>query len=172
MTVSRSIRDRVRERAGYACEFCAVTEVSSGGELTVDHFQPRAELGPDDLENLVYCCFRCNLYKAAWWNSESSGFGLWNPRTDSFREHFHVAKDGRLLALSEKGRRTVDVLRLNRPQLIEYRLRSLREHSLKQRIQVNSSTQGISESIAELREEERDLLERKWNALSDKDQRN
>jgi 5-methylcytosine-specific restriction endonuclease McrA len=90
----RLIRDRVRERSGFACEFCGVTEVISGGELTVDHFQPRAESGPDDIDNFVYCCIRCNLYKAAWWDENSSGFGLWNPRIDPFQEHFHVAASG------------------------------------------------------------------------------
>ncbi len=32
------LRDRVRIRARFACEFCEVTETDTGGELTIDHF--------------------------------------------------------------------------------------------------------------------------------------
>lgn len=57
----------IRQRYNYACGYCAVTEVSSGGLLTVDHYQPLASGGSDDLENLVYACMRCNQYKHRFW---------------------------------------------------------------------------------------------------------
>jgi 5-methylcytosine-specific restriction endonuclease McrA len=63
MTVPAGIWEQVRQRAGFSCEFCAVTETDTGGRLTVDHFQPKAKGGTDaleNLENLIYCCFRCN----------------------------------------------------------------------------------------------------------------
>ena len=50
--------ERVRLRANFACEYCGVTETDTGGLLTVDHYQPRAHGGSDDLGNLVYCCHR------------------------------------------------------------------------------------------------------------------
>ena len=43
MSVSREIRDLVRRNANFACEFCGVTETDAGGELTVDHFQPKVK---------------------------------------------------------------------------------------------------------------------------------
>ena len=37
MTIDAGLRDRVRDRARFACEFCEVTETDTGGELTIDH---------------------------------------------------------------------------------------------------------------------------------------
>jgi hypothetical protein len=50
MTITSEIRDQVRQRAHFACEFCGVTETDAGGELTVDHFQPTAKGGMMALE--------------------------------------------------------------------------------------------------------------------------
>jgi len=38
MTITADIREQVRQRANFACEFCGVTETDTGGHLTVDHF--------------------------------------------------------------------------------------------------------------------------------------
>lgn len=67
MTWPDAIREPVRERAGFACEYCGVTETDAGGLLTLDHFQPTAHNGTDALDNLLYCCPSCNLHKAAYW---------------------------------------------------------------------------------------------------------
>jgi hypothetical protein len=40
MTVSREDVELVRTRAGFACEYCGVTETDCGGQLTVDHHHP------------------------------------------------------------------------------------------------------------------------------------
>lgn len=55
--------ERVRQRYDGRCGYCGLSEVDAGGELTVDHFRPVAAGGGDDDDNLVYACFRCNLYK-------------------------------------------------------------------------------------------------------------
>jgi beta-xylosidase-like protein/HNH endonuclease len=67
VSISADTRRQVRERAGFACEYCGVSETDAGGELTIDHFQPRTCGGTDDTENLLYCCHRCNEYKAGYW---------------------------------------------------------------------------------------------------------
>jgi len=121
MSVSSDIFERIRERASKACEYCGITEVDSGGLLTVDHFQPRAHSGTDSLDNLVYACFRCNGYKHAYWGDESTKTHLWNPRIDPVSTHFLELEDGNLIALTDVGRQTIKVLRLNRPLLVEYR---------------------------------------------------
>ncbi len=56
MTLSPDIREKVRRRARFGCEFCGVTETDSGGELTTDHFRPRSKGGDDSPDNLIYCC--------------------------------------------------------------------------------------------------------------------
>ena len=67
MSISTDVRWAVRQRAHFACEFCGVTETDTGGELTIDHFQPHTKGGTDAPENLLYCCHRCNQYKADYW---------------------------------------------------------------------------------------------------------
>lgn len=85
MKISRSFRQKIRERAGFSCEYCGVSETDSGGELTIDHFQPTSKGGSDEEDNLVYCCFRCNLYKGYYWSENPN---LFNPRKDKRDDHF------------------------------------------------------------------------------------
>lgn len=63
MTIPYDVREAVRTRAQFACEYCGVRETDSGDLLTIDHFQPVGKGGDNSLENLVYCCMRCNQYK-------------------------------------------------------------------------------------------------------------
>ncbi len=37
MSLPDAARQQVRRRAGFACEFCGVTEADAGGLLTIDH---------------------------------------------------------------------------------------------------------------------------------------
>lgn len=126
MALSPEIREFVRRRAGYACEFCGVSEVDAGGELTIDHFHPTSKGGDDSLENLVYCCHRCNLYKSDYWPAHPDAPRLWNPRREPINLHFIPKFDGFLLPVTPTGSFTAERLHLNRPQLIAYRLHQTR----------------------------------------------
>ncbi len=57
----QEVRDRYHGRCGY----CGVSDTDSAGELTVDHYLPVSAGGDDHEDNLVYACFRCNTFKAA-----------------------------------------------------------------------------------------------------------
>lgn len=94
MSVSVEQRQQVRQRANYACEFCGVTETDTGGELTLDHYHPQAHGGNDKLDNLIYSCSRCNLYKADYWITTPEQTLLWNPRVEPASQHFIEADDG------------------------------------------------------------------------------
>jgi len=85
MTITAEIREQVRQRANFACEFCGVTETDVGGELTVDHFQPTAKGGGDDLDNLLYCCARCNQYKLDYWPTRPDGPSFFQIGSDTSR---------------------------------------------------------------------------------------
>lgn len=130
MKLTFQTKQVVCERAGYACEYCGVTEQNAGGELTIDHFQPQSKGGGDELENLVYqdlaqdschnrfglvgecqSCVRCNLYKSDFWNEASSEPNLWNLRLEPEETHFWLADDGRLLALTEVGELSIRILK-------------------------------------------------------------
>lgn len=123
MTVSQVQRDQVRRRAGYACEFCGVTETDAAGQLTIDHFQPRSKGGDDSLDNLLYSCVRCNLYKQGYWPDDDDAPTLWNPRRELAARHFLELDDGQLLPLTAVGEFTLKRLRLNRAPLVAYRQR-------------------------------------------------
>lgn len=118
MTVPAVMWEQVRQRAGFTCEFCGVTETDTGGQLTVDHFQPKAKGGTDDLDNLIYCCFRCNQYKHDYWPSAPHESQLWNPRREQASQHFVELDNGHLHPVSAAGAFTIRRLRLNRPPLV------------------------------------------------------
>ena len=63
MSLSDVVRQQVRVRANFACEYCLVQDAAVGSEQTIDHFRPKSKGGTDELANLVYCCVRCNTYK-------------------------------------------------------------------------------------------------------------
>src|SRR2546428_3955792 len=123
MTVPAATWEEARRRAAFSCEFCGVTETDTGGQLTVDHFQPKAKGGTDDLDNLIYSCFRCNQYKHDYWPSAPHEPQLWNPRGDRGDQHFVELHNGQLHPVSAVGVFTIRRLRLNRPPLIAWRVR-------------------------------------------------
>jgi hypothetical protein len=74
--ISETLRLQVRQRANFACEYCGVTETDSGGELTIDHYQPQSQNGSDELvsysskskdknNNLKYNDEHC-LFQMSW----------------------------------------------------------------------------------------------------------
>ena len=169
MSISSELRLQVRQRADYACEFCGVTEVDTGGELTLDHYQPQARGGSDDADNLIYSCSRCNLYKADYWATASEQTPLWNPRNESASQHFIEAEDGLLYPLTVVGAFTLQRLRLNRPQLVQKRYKtaeSAKQRQLFQRYsellealnQLNIQMSSVVQEQQVLLKEQRDLL--------------
>jgi HNH endonuclease len=128
--ISDEIREKVRNRAGFACEYCGVTETDTGGVLTIDHFQPKTKGGSDNSDNLVYCCTRCNQYKLDYWQVRNIDMALWNTRHKPFSEHFIVLDSGMLYPLTQTGIFSLQRLRLNRHPLVAYRLR--KRHQLEE----------------------------------------
>jgi hypothetical protein len=122
MSVSAADRAFVRQRAGFACEYCGVTEAEVGAELTLDHYQPSDDGGSDLPDNLSYACHRCNEHKGAYWPKSAENLPLWNPRRDLREEHFIQLMDGTLTGLTPIGVWTVQRLRLNRGPLVQNRL--------------------------------------------------
>jgi hypothetical protein len=168
MSVPASIREQVRQRAQYACEFCGIAEINTGGMLTIDHFQPRATAGSNELENLIYACITCNQYKQDYWPRTETAPRLWNPRQESASEHFIEQEDGQLTALTPTGLFTIKRLRLNRSQLIVARQRrqqQLQVESLLRHYQELTTLQAqINIQLTDLAMEQQVLLkeQRKW----------
>jgi hypothetical protein len=123
VTVSAATREIVRRRADYTCEYCGIREADVGGQLTIDHFQPRSKGGVDDEENLIYCCIWCNQRKMAYWPENDTDIQLLNPRQNHTSDHLITLDDGLLRPLTDVGAFTIRRLQLNRPALVAYRLR-------------------------------------------------
>ena len=164
MSISRTTLDKIRERAEFACEYCEVSETDSGGKLTVDHFQPTSKNGGDEESNLVYCCFRCNIYKSDYWHNEPNQIRLFNPRTDKRDEHFWLSESGKLYALTETGEFTVKLLRLNRQPLISKRQNDYQK--LEER-QILGQAQKAVESLIRLSRQQRELLKQQQMLLEE-----
>ena len=164
MTISNTVREQVRQRANFACEYCGVTETNSGGGLTIDHFQPQSQGGSDDLENLIYCCHRCNEYKSDFWPRNETASSLWNPRLSSPDTHFLETEDGVLHATSAVGRFTLQWLRLNRSALITHRLQKRRRS---QQEALLKHYEGVITLIQQVREQERLLVEKQQSTIEE-----
>jgi hypothetical protein len=169
MTLPDALWQQVRQRADGACEYCGVTEIDSAGPLTVDHFQPQARGGTDDLSNLLYCCWRCNLYKVDYWPAQPSDPVLWNPRSEPIAAHCLLLADATLHPLTPTGRFTIGRLRLNRLPLVEYRRRKLLQAGelrlLQQYREVVAALEHLQRQHALLLEMHRALLEEQRGLL-------
>lgn len=167
--ISEKTRQIVRERAQFACEFCGVTEDDAGGMLTIDHFQPKTKGGDDSIENLLYCCMRCNLYKSNYWPESNDEIHLWNPRREPASKHFLLLDDGTLHALTPTGKITLQRLRLNRTPLISYRLqKQQRDESIRLQIRYHENlilSKQLKSQIIELIREQKKLLEEQQKLL-------
>ena len=124
--LSEAIRDIVRLRGGYCCEYCKSQDKFSPVHFTIDHILPLIEGGTNDLENLAYACMLCNRFK---WKSvlafdpvTNTMVSIYNPRLDLWKDHFQWGEAYlSIIGISPIGRATVAALQLNREKLVSYR---------------------------------------------------
>lgn len=169
MIINKALRDQIRQRAAFACEYCGVSESDTGGLLTLDHFQPQSKGGSDQPENLIYCCNRCNSYKHNYFPSSNKEPSLWNPTQSDKDLHFFELDNGQLKALTPIGKVTIDLLRLNRDSLIQYRLqknaRAEEIQLLKQYQQLIDLLQQTNQELTVVVSNQQDLLEQQQKLL-------
>ena len=122
--ISNDLRQAVRDRAGRRCEYCLLREGHGFLPHEPDHIIAEKHGGPASFENLALACFQCNRFKGSDIASIDTDTGtlvpLFNPRTEEWREHFAL-KLGKIIPLSGRGRVTVKLLKLNRPERVEVR---------------------------------------------------
>lgn len=135
--MSHPQHNEVRSRYHAQCGYCGVREVDVGGELTVDHFVPVSAGGNDQDDNLVYACFRCNLFKSDFVPTDkdrSNGHVLLHPLRDSVASHVRLDEaTGRLEPLTETGRFHIVLLHLKRSALVMLRLRQRHQELIRAR---------------------------------------
>lgn len=119
------LRQEVRERAGFRCEYCWIHEDQDRFfTFPIDHVIAKQHGGQETLDNLCLSCFRCNAHKGPNLTSVDPQTGLTNPlfhpRRDTWGDHFHW--DGPLLVGdTPTGRATVRCLAINHPDAVVLR---------------------------------------------------
>jgi 5-methylcytosine-specific restriction endonuclease McrA len=115
-------RQLVRERAAERCEYCRLPEQFDEWPFHVDHIIALVHGGGDDPANLSWACTQCNVHKGTNFVSIDSETGqhvhLFNPRDDTWRDHFTLGADDHLVGKTPTGRATARLLDMNgTPQL-------------------------------------------------------
>jgi len=124
--ISEATQEQVRQRANYLCEYCHASEQWQYIRFTVDHIIPLSKGGLNSLDNLALACFHCNRQKsdkiAAIDEQLGAEVALFNPRSDSWQEHFIWSADGvSIIGLTATGRVTITALAFNRERIINIR---------------------------------------------------
>lgn len=120
------MRRLVERRAGHRCEHCQAPARFVPETLSVEHLIPRSRRGSSSHTNLALACQGCNNHKYVRAETEGPVTGqnvpLFHPRRDHWADHFAWSRDGtEMLELTPTGRATAEVLKLNRPGLLELR---------------------------------------------------
>jgi hypothetical protein len=120
------LRRQVIARAQGRCEYCRAPEEFSLDTFTVDHIQPIADAGSDELENLAFACHNCNNRKQDDRTVLDAQTGeyvpLYHPRNDAWNDHFQWSEDAlSVLPLTAVGRVTIARLQLNRRGAVNIR---------------------------------------------------
>jgi hypothetical protein len=128
--MSPRLRNLVRRRAGFRCEYCHLPENVAELRFQVDHVVAAKHGGDDEPDNLAWSCYRCNTHKGPNLTGRDEKSGeitrLFNPRSDLWYDHFRWA-GARLMGKANIGRATVNVLCINRPDSVGLRKSLLSE---------------------------------------------
>ena len=123
---SESRRNQVRDRAGHRCEYCHLPTRGQVATFPIDHILPKSLDGSNSPDNLALACPHCNAMKAA----QVEGIDplttlvttMFNPRRDSWDEHFALTGSGILSGVTPTGRATIEMLHMNDADMVELRL--------------------------------------------------
>lgn len=118
MPISDEVKQAIRERAEYLCEYCHSSERLSASRFTVDHVIPKSLGGSDEIDNLALACRRCNEKRynfVAGIDPETQEIvPIFNPRRQKWEEHFVWVDQGVAIeGISPIGRATCLRLDLN-----------------------------------------------------------
>jgi 5-methylcytosine-specific restriction endonuclease McrA len=119
------LAERIRERAGHACEYCRLPQSLQEARFNLDHIVPLARGGLTTFENLALACVTCSLKKAARTHARDpltlKRALLFHPRRDRWSDHFRWLPTCHLAGRTEMGRATISALGINRPAAIRIR---------------------------------------------------
>ena len=115
---------RPSARAGHRCEYCRFPEAHAEVPFHLDHIVAQQHGGLTLPENLALACCYCNRYKGpnlSGVDPESDRIvPLFHPRQQQWNEHF-CGDGARLAAKTPRGRATIHLLQINRPDAVAVR---------------------------------------------------
>jgi hypothetical protein len=116
--LSDALKNKIRRAARNRCGYCLTPQEILSMPLEFEHLHPIAEGGTDAEENLWLACRNCNGFKHAKIHAvdpiTETRVNLFNPRTQSWNEHFEFSQDKtEIVGRTACGRATVKALRLN-----------------------------------------------------------
>jgi hypothetical protein len=118
------LRQFVRTRAAYQCEYCRLPQEFSELRFHIEHIVPRQHGGADHFDNLALACPHCNLHKGPNLTGIDPQTGkairLFDPRRDVWLEHFRF-DIVEIIGLTSKGRATASLLEMNHPERLRVR---------------------------------------------------
>lgn len=122
--IPSALRRLVYERAKGHCEYCLTPEFAAFASHQIDHIIAEKHGGSTEADNLALSCVLCNKHKGSDLVSIDPQTGeivpLYHPRQDKWHEHFQLS-GAEFIPLTPRGRVTVRLLQLNRPDRIEER---------------------------------------------------
>lgn len=122
--MNETTRQLVRDRAAMRCEYCRLHQAFHDSPFQIEHVISKKHKGSDGDENLALSCYNCNAFKGP----NIAGIDpltqkmtrLFHPRRDRWEDHFSWVGP-ELVGLSDVGRTTIEVLRINQEENIALR---------------------------------------------------
>lgn len=129
MSITNEQRRLIRQQAANCCEYCRASQDGRLVRFHVDHIIATKHGGSDIDNNLCLACPECNTYKgdnvAAIDPLTDNATRLFNPRQQTWDNHFSINSDATLSSLTPEGRVTIFVLRLNDEERVRQRMSEL-----------------------------------------------
>lgn len=128
--ISSSLRRIVLERALFRCEYCLQPSSVAFFSHEIDHVIAQKHGGQTEGNNLALACWRCNRHKGTdigSFDPQTGSFSfLFNPRTQSWHEHFQISENQTITGITPEGRTSVNLLQLNNDEHLAERRRRLK----------------------------------------------
>jgi hypothetical protein len=132
--MSRYIPDALRKivahRALHRCEYCRLLAEDAFFPFHVDHIVSLKHGGETIADNLAYACQICNWNKgpnvATFLKDLRMPIRFFNPRIDTWDEHFEIDNTGFISEKTEIGAATIKILDINQPDSIIERREMIR----------------------------------------------